>query len=452
MRKSIRQQLSIVEPSVSHPHARELRKMSEILDSLPGIAGLVHADLICGLNDPESGREGLMSAEQVFKAMHVKQMNGFSYEDLAFHLEDSRTYRSFCGFGIGDEIPSASTLQRDIKRVTPETLEAVNMILLQAAADKGIEKGRKVRVDCTVVESNIHRPTDSSQLKDSVRVLARLTGRAVEVFDLDIYFVNHHRRAKRRALAILNAKNDKQRKKPYKNLLQATGWTVGYAKAAVQALYSVFGIGVKEAAESAAKELCHYISLAEKVMNQTERRVLQGETVPAEEKVVSIFEPHTDIIVKDRRDTYYGHKIVLTGGVSGLFTDLVVLDGNPADSTLPVDMISRQKKIYGRVPLKAAYDGGFASNTNLEDIKGMGVRDATFRRKRGLKISDMAKSTWVYKRMCDFRAGIEGMISFLKRCFGLRRCTWSGFESFKAYAWSSVITANLLLMARRMLT
>jgi len=452
MRKSIRQQLSIVEPSVSHPHARELRKMSEILDSLPEIAGLVHADLICGLNDPESGREGMMSAEQVFKAMHVKQMNGFSYEDLAFHLEDSRTYRSFCGFGIGDEIPSASTLQRDIKRVTPETLEAVNMILLQAAADKGIEKGRKVRVDCTVVESNIHRPTDSSQLKDSVRVLARLTGRAVEVFDLDIYFVNHHRRAKRRALAILNAKNDKQRKKPYKNLLQATGWTVGYAKAAVQALYSVFGIGVKEAAESAAKELCHYISLAEKVMNQTERRVLQGETVPAEEKVVSIFEPHTDIIVKDRRDTYYGHKIVLTGGVSGLFTDLVVLDGNPADSTLPVDMISRQKKIYGRVPLKAAYDGGFASNTNLEDIKGMGVRDATFRRKRGLKISDMAKSTWVYKRMCDFRAGIEGMISFLKRCFGLRRCTWSGFESFKAYAWSSVITANLLLMARRMLT
>jgi len=452
MRKSIRQQLSIVEPSVSHPHARELHKMREILDGLPEIAGLVHADLVCGLDDPEAGREGMMSAEQVFRAMHVKQMNGFSYEDLAFHLEDSRTYRSFCGFGIGDEIPSASTLQRDIKRVTPETLEAVNMILLQTAADKGIEKGRKVRIDCTVVESHIHRPTDSSQLEDSVRVLTRLTGRAVEIFDLGIHFVNHHRRAKKRALKILNAKSDKQRKKPYKDLLQVTGWTVGYAKTAVEALHSVFGIGVKEAAESAAEELCHYISLAEKVMNQTERRVLQGETVPAEEKVVSIFEPHTDIIVKDRRDTYYGHKIVLTGGISGLFTDLVVLEGNPADSTLPVDMISRQKKIYGRVPLKAAYDGGFASNTNLEDIKGMGVRDATFRRRRGLKISDMAKSTWVYRRMCDFRAGIEGMISFLKRCFGLRRCTWSGFESFKSYAWSSVITANLLLMARHMLT
>jgi IS5 family transposase len=427
--------------------------MGEILDELPGIADLVHADLVCGLDDPEAGREGMMCAEQVFRAMHIKQMNGFSYEDLAFHLEDSRTYRSFCGFGIGDEVPSASTLQRDIKRVTPETLEAANRILLQAAVSKKIEKGRKVRIDCTVVESNIHRPTDSSQLEDSVRVLARLTGRAVKVFDLGMYFVNHHRRAKRRALAILNAKNDKQRKKPYKDLLQVTGWTVSYAKAAVEKLSFVYAKAfIKEAAENAAAELCHYISLAEKVMDQTERRVLQGKKVPAEEKVVSIFEPHTDIIVKDRRDTYYGHKIVLTGGVSGLFTDLVVLEGNPADSTLPVDMISRQKEIYGRVPLKATYDGGFASESNLEDIKGMGVRDATFRRKRGLKISDMAKSTWVYKRLCDFRAGIEGMISFLKRCFGLRRCTWSGFESFKSYAWSSVITANLLLMARHMLT
>jgi IS5 family transposase len=174
--------------------------------------------------------------------------------------------------------------------------------------------------------------------------------------------------------------------------------------------------------------------------------------VPAEEKVVSIFEPHTNIIIKDRRDTYYGHKVVLAGGASGLFTDLVVKEGNPADSTLAVGMIARQKEIYGRAPLKAAFDGGFASRNNLEDIKQMGVRDVTFRRKRGLKISDMAKSTWVYKRLCDFRAGIEGMISFLKRCFGLRRCAWSGFESFKSYAWSSVITANLLLMARHMIT
>ena len=179
--------------------------------------------------------------------------------------------------------------------------------------------------------------------------------------------------------------------------------------------------------------------------------MLNGETVPSGEKLVSIFEPHTDVIVKDRRDTYFGHKVVLTGGTSGLLTDLVVLEGNPADSTLAEKMIVRQQEIYGRAPRQAAFDGGFASKDNLKEIKELGVKDVSFSKKRGLKISEMAKSTWVYKRLRDFRAGIEGMISFLKRCFGLGRCTWRGFESFKAYAWSSVVAANLLLMARRML-
>jgi len=198
-------------------------------------------------------------------------------------------------------------------------------------------------------------------------------------------------------------------------------------------------------------ELSHYIPLARRVIDQTERRVLGGEKLKPEEKLVSIFEPHTDIIVKDRRETYFGHKLAITGGASGLLTDLVIEEGNPADATIAEKMIARQKDIYGKFPRQAAFDGGFASRENLKSIKALGVKDVAFAKKRGLKVSDMAKSTWVYKRLRDFRAGIEGMISFLKRCFGLARCTWRGFESFKAYAWSSVVTANLLLMARRML-
>ena len=110
-----------------------------------------------------------------------------------------------------------------------------------------------------------------------------------------------------------------------------------------------------------------------------------------------------------------------------------------------------QQDIFGKLPLQVAYDGGFASKDNLEKIKQLGVKDVAFAKKCGLKIDEMAKSFWVYKRLRNFRAGIEGMISFLKRCFGLARCTWRGFESFKAYAWSSVITANLLLMSRRII-
>ena len=197
---------------------------------------------------------------------------------------------------------------------------------------------------------------------------------------------------------------------------------MGYANDAVQALrlhaaVSVLGC-VHEAADNAAEELEHSVSLAEQVISQTERRVLHAQKVPAKEKVFSIFEPHTDIIMKDRRETNYGHKITLTGGASGLLTDLVIEQGNPADSTLAVAMIERQEDIYGRVPRQAAFDGGFASKANLADIKNLGVKDASFHKKRGLKVADMVKSTWVYKRLRNFGAGIEGMISFLKR--GLR--------------------------------
>lgn len=455
MRKKIRQQLSFVEPSINHVHAAELLEMSRIIDACPAIVDLIHADLVRGLDDPDGGREGMMTAEQVFKAMNIKQMNDFSYETLSFHLADSKSYRSFCGFGIADDIPSASTLQRDFKKVRPETLEAINRIIVKYAAEQGIEKGRKTRTDCTAVETHIHHPTDSSLLEDSVRVLARLTGQAVEVFDLDIPFVDHSRRAKKRALDILNAKSAKGQKKPYRDLLQVAGRTKGYAEAAVAALEVVAAIlitsDLDEVVKNAADELRHFIGLAERVIRQTERRVLHGETVPCAEKVFSIFEPHTDIIVKDRRDPVFGHKLVLTGGASGLFIDLVIEEGNPADSTLAEKMIARQKEIYGRVPLKAAFDGGFASKPNLKRIKEMGVKDVAFHKKRGLDIGEMVKSTWVYKQLRRFRAGVEGMISFIKRGFGLRRCMWRGFESFKAYAWTSVVTVNLLLLARHTL-
>ena len=454
MRKIILRQPAIVESAAQHQHTAELRKVDEILRSIPRIAELIHEDLVRGLKDPATGRQGSLSADQVFRVLYIKQINGFSYEQLAFHLTDSKAYRSFCGIGFTDKPLASSVLQRDIKKIRPETLEQINVLILGKAKDAAIEKGRSVRIDCTVVETNIHHPTDSSVLNDCVRVLARIMEDAKESFQVQFTFADHSRRAKKRALEILNAKSQEKRLRPYKDLLRVTSLTVAYAEEAIKAFQLAMptsGVLVMAEGIAIADELAHYVELAKKVIDQTERRVLNSESVPATEKVVSIFEPHTDIIVKDRRDTLYGHKIVLTGGDSGLFTDLVVLDGNPADSTLAVDMVQRQEQIYGRVPLKAAFDGGFASKANLQQIKELGSRDVTFRKKRGLCIAEMAKSTWVYKRLCDFRAGIEGMISFLKRCFGLRRCTWQGYESFKSYAWASVITANLLLMARHML-
>ena len=447
MRNRIRKQTRLVEPSIDHEHAKELKQIREIVSRCPEIADLVYDDLVRGLDDPETGRDGDMTAEQVFKVLLIKQMNGFSYRQLEYHLADSRTYRWFCDFGIGDKIPSESTLNRDIKKVRPETLETINRSFLRIANKEGLEKGRKVRVDCTVTESNIHHPTDSSLLWDSVRVLCRLTERANEEFGMKV--PDHRLRAKKRAMGILNAKNDKIRKKHYRDLLKVTKKVVSDAEGVLASLAAIGASNIT--ALSICTELSHYLPLIRRVLEQTKRRVILGEKLKPEEKLVSIFEPHTDIIVKDRRDTYYGHKLAITGGASGLLTDLFIEDGNPADATIAQRMIDRQKEIYGRVPRQAAFDGGFASKPNLASIKKQGVKDVAFSKKRGLKIDEMTKSTWVYKQLRNFRAGIEGMISFLKRSFGLTRCTWRGLASFKAYAWSSVVTANLLLMARRML-
>ena len=440
-----RDQLSLDRPPASHVHTEELAQISRILDTDPRMAELIEQDLLRGVKNPRTGARGL-TGDQVLRVLLIKQMNGFSYEELAFHLGDSVTYRAFCCFGALEQTPARSTLSENLKKVRPETLEAVQQLLVHWAMKRGIEKGRKVRIDATVTESNIHAPTDSSLLLDGVRVLVRLLSRAGQHFDVG-HFSDHRRRAKRRALAILHTGSAKKRTVAYRDLLKVTKKTVGYAEMGAGRLEGVSG----ELASCLVAELRQVVALVRKVIDQTERRVLHGESVPASEKVVSLFESHTDIIVKDRRDTLYGHKVFLTGGASGLILDCVVVDGNPADTTMTVPLLERQKLILGVVPKQAAFDGGFASKENLYDAKILGVEDVAFSKKRGLEVSDMARSSWVYRRLRNFRAGIEGMISFLKRAFGLDRCTWRGAESFASYVHASVLAANFLTLARHLL-
>lgn len=445
MRKKLHQQAALVEQPIEHFHSEELAHISWLLDRIPMAASMVLEDLVTDVKSCHIGRCASLTAEQALRSLILKQMYHYSYEHLAFALIDSSSCRSFCRIGIGDDAPSASSLQRAIKRIRASTMQKINLLLVETACELRIEKGRKMRFDTTVVESHIHHPTDSALLVDCVRVLSRLMHRAAEMLmGTELPFVDHHRRAKRRQLAIKDARTARKRTRHYRDLLLVTKKTVDYARNCVRLLAA-------QTAHAQANELSHYIVLSEKVITQTECRVLYGQRVDSSHKVVSVFEPHTDIIVKDRRDTYYGHKIALGSGSSGLITDVLIDRGNPSDASLATRLVQRQAIIYDRVPRQVALDGGFASKENLREIKALGVKDVAFHRKRGLAVSDMAKSTWVYKRLRNFRAGIEGIISFLKRCFGMRRCTWRGFESFKSYVWSSVVAANLLLMARQLM-
>lgn len=449
MREKWQKQMPLMSHILDHAQSQELEMISRIIDANSTICEHILQDLNAGkVESQRAGAKG-MSADQVLRCAVVKTLFGFSYKELAFHIVDSRSIRWFCRIGMAEEGFKKSALNRNIKVISEKSWEIINRQLLGYAKQEKIEKGRTVRTDCTCVESNIHTPTDSSLLWDAVRVLTRLIERVRDDFGIRVAgFSNHTRRAKRRMMAVLNAKNKTQRKTAYMDLLKMAGNVMDYAHAAL----SLIRLSVPDPASFALYEpIEHYSGLMEKVIRQTKRRVVLGETVPAQEKVVSIFEPHTDIIVKDRRDTFYGHKICLTGGASNLILDCLIPSGNPADSTLTIPMLERQKEIFGRYPLKVSFDGGFASKKNLKQAKGLKIKDVCFAKKRGLEETEMCRSEHVYHCLRNFRAGIESGISWLKRCMGLNRCTWKGWHAFKSYVWSSIVAANLLTLARHRL-
>ncbi len=349
MREKMQKQMPLINSATDHSQVRELETISAILKKHPTICQRVHQDLSNGkITAARSGARG-MSAEQVLRAALVKALFGFTYQQLAFHMVDSRALRRFCLIGFADKGFKKSVLNKTIKALSATTWEQINRKLLAQAAAEKIEKAREVRIDCTVVETNIHVPSDSSLLFDIVRVLTRLLAVAKKVSGLKgIYFQDHCRRAKRRMLAIQYARRAQVRKSKYLDLLKVTRNTLGYSRRAIECIEQQ---SIDVSILAIAAELRHFGDLAEQVIRQTERRVIAGEKLPPAEKIVSIFEPHTDIIVKDNRDTFFGHKICLTGGGTNLILDCLIVEGNPADSTLPQTMLDRQRQIYGRYPL-----------------------------------------------------------------------------------------------------
>jgi transposase, IS5 family len=438
MRRTYHAQLPL-KPTNRHPRAVELGEMSGALDANLGVLRRVHGDLLRQRKaDAKQGREG-MTAEQVVRSALVKQMFGFSYEELSFHLSDSLVLRDFCRLSPSETPPKRSTLQANIASIRAETWEAMNKALVLYARERKVEDGRWMRTDTTVVESNIHRPLDSSLLYDGVRVLTRTLQRAHEKYGTAV--CNHRRRAKRRAIAILHVGRMARRVPLYKDLLKITHKTVRAAERAIEQLARRGAIGF-------VATLSHFLPLVKRVIDQTERRVLGGESVPASEKLVSLFEPHTDIIVKDRRDTHYGHKVTLSTGRSGIVLDLVIEKGNPADATLTVRSAERHATLFGEPPQRAAFDGGFASKKNLQMLQAAGTREACFSKPAGVPLDEQTSTLRMRRILKRFRAGIEATISFLKRSFGLSRCTWTGLTRFRAYCWCSTVAHNLLTIAR----
>ena len=442
MRQERTVQASIFDVFAEHEIGRELKAMSEWLDAHRALLGLVAEDLRRdGVR--ATGRRGL-PAEAVLRCALLKQYRQLSYEELAFHLEDSASFRAFARLPFAWS-PKKSVLQKTISAIRAETWEAINRTLLASARHDKLEEGRVVRLDSTVTGALMHEPSDSSLLWDAVRVMVRLLQEADTIVGgTERSWRNHCRAAKKRWRAIEFTRGRPQRVQLYRELIKLTRATLAYLHGAETELAP----SRSPAAALWQAKVGHYRPLAEQIIAQTERRVLAGEAVPARDKLVSLFEPHADIIVKGSRDVDYGHKLNLTTGRSGLILDLVIEAGNPADSERLLPMLERHIAIWGAAPRQAAADGGYASRDNLAQAKARGVRDMAFHKKSGLKVEDMVRSHWVYRKLRNFRAGIEAGISCLKRAYGLARCTWRGLAHFKAYVWSSVVAYNLALLAR----
>ena len=435
-------QASLFDGFAGHEIGRELKAMSEWLDRHRELLDVVTGDLRRHQVN-QTGRQGL-PAESVLRCALLKQHRQLSYEELAFHLEDSASFRAFARLPMG-WTPKKSALQKTIGVIRAESWESINRTLLGSARQQKVEDGSVVRLDSTVTAALMHEPSDSSLLWDAVRVMVRLLKEADSLLGgAAIAWRDRRRAAKKRSRAIQFIRGQPKRVQLYREL-------IGIARAALADLCQAEArLAKQEEPQSVIwqAKASHYRPLIERIIAQSERRVLKGEQVPAAEKLVSLFEPHADIIVKGSRDTGYGHKLTLISGKSSLILDVVIEAGNPADSDRLLPMLERHIALYGQAPRQAAADGGFASHANLDEAKARGVSDMAFHKKCGLCIEDMVRSHWVYRKLRNFRAGIEAAISCLKRAYGLARCTWRGLEHFKAYVWSSVGTYNLVLFTR----
>ncbi len=445
MRQIRTAQRSIFEIYAEHEIAYQLKQLSSVLDAAPELLDLIGKDLI-DQSLKDTGRCGL-TVETVFRCLVLKQKLKISYEQLAFHLCDSMSYRTFARLQEG-VTPGKSSLQSTIRNISPETLEKVNQLIMNQWLDNSDISCKKLRTDSTVVKSNIASPSDSQLLNDGIRVLSRLLAKSHESTGIKIRFTDQRKASKSLAFRIFTAKKA-EKEALYPDLLKNTGTVLQQVENALLKVEREGNNGNKT--QQWRTLITHYRDLTKKVVEQTRRRVIEGETVPSSDKIVSLFEEHTDIIVKGFRDVQYGHKINVSSEDKGFITHVSIEDGNPADSTLFLPVLTSHQTHFKRLPESVVSDGCYASQENALKAREMGVTHVVFSKPVGLSYHQMGVKKKTFQKLKNFRAGVEGNISELKRVFGATRATWKGLDGFKAFVWSSVLSYNLVRMARQQL-
>ncbi len=432
-----------------------LQSISDFLDDHEEMIETVRRDLERGLKNPGTGRGGL-TAPQVLRSLILMRVKNWNYRELRERITDGYTLRQFTDFYC-QPVPKHDAFNRAFNRLTPETLQAVNELVVQAAVDVDLEDGQKLRVDTTVVQTDIHHPTDSTLLWDVVRVVTRLVLRLNAAVQQRIQgFRNRTRAARRRMQEIqrMTAKERSQRQvEKYRQLIGITEEVVNSARKVLQQTRRARGKDVISdlAIGELRKEIDHYGGLGNRVIEQACRRVLQGEQLPTAEKIYSIFETHTDLIKRGKVLTpvEFGHKVFLAESAQGLITQYAVLQGNPGDDQQVEPSLERHKENFGCAPELYSSDRGFFSETNVKSCKKKGVKVVCIPQRGGKKTAKRKtyEKSPAFKEGQRFRAGIEGRISVLFRGRGMKRCLAEGRQRFEVLVGAAVLANNLMRIA-----
>ena len=404
-----------------------------------------------------TGRRGL-APDRLLRCCVMKHLKGWSFRDLERELRGNLVYRRFTHFDA-DITPEFTVFSRSFALLSPAVTAEIHQRVVRLACEYGVAQGEKIRTDTTVVECNVHYPTDSSLLGDGIRVLSRSLERiADECKTGALEVVDHGRAVKHRLLEIsraaksLTEANQTRMRHSYQKLLALTRGVVRQASEVVQrwgkgrlkVVGTVLGVATQ------IGQLRHFLPLVENVIRQTKERVVKGNS-HVEDKVLSLFEPHTEVIRKGKahKPNEFGRLVRIDEVENGIVSGYQVLAGNPDDSTSWMPALEQHQASFGRVPEMATGDRGFFSAKNERDAEALGVKKVALpaRGRLSAKRAKQQKQRW-FRRALRWRAGIEATMSTLKHPFSMARATYKGDRGFQRYVGWCVITKNLFSIAR----
>jgi IS5 family transposase len=395
--------------------------------------------------------------EVILRMLVVKHLYGWSDEATERWVSDSLVLRQFCRVYVAP-VPDDTTRLRWANLLQPETLHRLLDHIVLLARSLKVTRGRKLRIDGTVVATNIHHPTDSTLLYDGVRVLGRTLAQARAVLQKTSGMGreavrDRTRSAKRQMKRIMEAARQRgteaadRRRTAYQHLLDIAQATGQYA----QRVGPVLTTQATAQGQHLAAPLAHMVPLVGQVISQTTRRIMQGEAVPASEKVVRLFEPHTAIIRtgKPGKPTECGRVIWLDEVEGGLISRYAVLEGNPPEDAQLPPSLDHHRRVFHRPPRLLAGDRGVHSTANERYATTQGVKQVVLPKPGATSAKRRAheQQPW-FRRGRNGRAGIEGRISGLKRHYRLDRCRYHGTAGMERWVGWGVIAHNLRVIAQ----